>query len=85
MHLVCLGVMKKLINFWVRGRKDIRLTNICLERIDSTLKQIKNCVPKEFARLPRPITEFEHWKATEFRQFILYTGKIIFAYPLIEY
>jgi len=31
-------------------------------------------VPLEFPCKPRPISEFEHWKAVEFRQLLLYTG-----------
>jgi hypothetical protein len=33
-------------------------------------------MPREFARKSRPIAEVEHWIATEFRQFLLYTGPI---------
>lgn len=27
MHNVCLGVMKKLLSFWVKGKKPVRLVN----------------------------------------------------------
>ena len=34
-------------------------------------------MPREFARQPRSLFDVERWKATEFRQFLLYTGPMI--------
>lgn len=74
MHLICLGVMKRLLVFWTKGKIDVRIKN---SQISSTVERCKNVaktVPKEFARTPRSILDVDRWKATEFREFLLYTG-----------
>jgi len=64
-HTVCLGVMKKLLSFWVKGKKPVRLVNP--DSISEELFNIKSFMPAKFNRLPRPLDEFEYWIASEFR------------------
>ncbi|XP_025208584.1 uncharacterized protein LOC112603960 [Melanaphis sacchari] len=75
MHNICLGVMKKLIVFWVKGKKPVRLVDP--NAVSEELINLKCYLPSEFNRLPRSLEECEHWKATEFRTFLLYTGPIV--------
>ncbi|XP_060754279.1 uncharacterized protein LOC132865788 [Neoarius graeffei] len=47
-----------------------------IHQISLRLEGMKKCIPSTFARKPRPLTDVDWWKATEYRQFLLYTGKI---------
>lgn len=79
MHLVCLGVMKRLLVFWLKGKCNIRLKNPVIEELNQKYISLRPFIPKEFARKPRHLSnEIERFKATEFRQIVLYTGSIVF-------
>lgn len=77
MHNVCIGVMKGLIEFWVKGKKDARLPDIKKDKINHEIKMLRPYLPSEFCRLPRPLDDIEYFKATEIRNFLLYYGPII--------
>lgn len=90
MHLVCLGVMKTLIMFWTGKKGNSRLFKLSdynIKLISKNMKIFRKYICKEFCRLPRSIEDIEHWKATEFRQFLLYTGPIALKekLPKIQY
>ena len=76
MHLVCLGVVRKLTSLWLGGPLKIRLGPLSKKLINDSLLSCQVYMPSDFSRKPRPLTEFEKWKATEFRSFLLYTGPI---------
>lgn len=77
MHLVCLGVVKRIIYFLKQGPRVCRLSNTQLSGISAQLVSFAGKIPSDFARQPRSIFEFGRWKATELRQFVLYTGPIV--------
>lgn len=76
MHCVLLGVMKQVLNCLVKiRRKPCSLKNNAIRPINDNLKDIRRYLPQEFVRKQRTLTELDHWKATEFRTFLCYTGK----------
>ena len=77
MHLVCLGVVRRLIMLWLWGTPKCRQSRSMIFAIPGHLIQLKSSTPAEFARKPRSLMEVKRWKATEFRQFLLYTGPVV--------
>ena len=78
MHLVCLGVCRRLIWLWLCGPVNVqtRLRAKCVSDISEILSSFCEFMPVEFARKPRSLIHWQRWKATEFRQFLLYTGPV---------
>lgn len=55
----------------------LKLTSRKIQNVSKHLLDVRYFIPKEFARKPREIQDFAQWKATELRQFLLYTGPVI--------
>lgn len=74
MHGVCSGVMKLLLMLWFS--KDLKNStfsfHIARERVNLALSNIKPTI--EITRVPRSLDDIVHWKASEFRSFLLYWG-----------
>lgn len=78
MHLICLGVVKKLVNgIWCSGSPPHKLSGFQIQSTSRDLINLARFIPSEFARRPRGLKEVKRWKATEFRQFLLYTGPVV--------
>lgn len=75
MHLVLIGVTKRMLQFFMKGTKNVRIkeTKLASENLLGLISQI----PREFARKPRSLDELDRWKASELRQFLLYTGPVV--------
>lgn len=56
---------------------DFRLTADQKDAMSVKLISLRNYFPAEFARKPRTFTELSRWKATEYRQFALYSGIVV--------
>lgn len=77
MHLICLGIMKRLLWFWLKGPNKVRLGSRAIVKISKILQLFQKRCPNDFVRKPRGLKHALQWKATEYRQFLLYTGPII--------
>ena len=77
MHLIYLGVMRKLLNLWLKGPLNIRIGKQSKDKISNSLNRIASCTPIEINRKPRSLDELDRFKATEFRTFLLYTGVFV--------
>lgn len=81
MHVVCLGVVKKILMLWKGsfsvGRSNVKnqkLNNRIIRSISDRLLSFKTCIPCDLVRKPRSLDELARWKATEHRLFLLYVG-----------
>ncbi|XP_050065857.1 uncharacterized protein LOC126554901, partial [Aphis gossypii] len=71
MHLLCIGIIKRLITFWVKGKKDVRLTEEDTLSVSKNILALRPYVPSEFSRKPRVLEDINYWKATELRNIII--------------
>lgn len=77
MHLVCLGVTRRLLLLWMKGPLRIRQGNGFIAQISTSILEMVTHMPREFLRKGRKLQEVERWKATEFRLFLLYLGPVV--------
>lgn len=56
MHCVCLGIVRRLVWFWVKGKRNVRLDDDRNQTLSQTLINMKQFIPCEFARKPRSVT-----------------------------
>ncbi|CAN7988852.1 unnamed protein product, partial [Ixodes hexagonus] len=77
MHLVLLGVVRKLLLLWISGPLTARVGPLERRQMNDANASLKEHIPQEFSRSPRPVTEVERWKAAELRLFLFYTGPLI--------
>lgn len=81
MHNVCLGVTKKLLYLWAglsrTGNRRLKLSTSSEIKISDTIKLLKPYITSDFNRKPRGFNELAHWKATEYRTFLIYIGPLV--------
>ena len=77
MHLICLGVVRRMLFCWKSGPRSCRLSHKQLTQLSDHLCTLHGRFPREFVRQPRTCFEMERWKATEFRSFLLYCEPVV--------
>lgn len=76
---------KKLIMYWIcKGHLNVRLPSRKAKQISNALLQLKPFITSDFSRKPRDIESIPRWKATEMRQFLLYTGPLVIKNILFD-
>lgn len=78
MHVVCLGVTKTLLKLLAKSKgNSFSFSSYQIKKLNESLDKIKSNIPFEFSRTPRNTIDLDRWKATELRQFLLYTGPLV--------
>ena len=80
MHIISLGIVKRILFFLlgkIKSSKFKKLNSCIIEKINNNIYNLRNYMPKEFSRKPRSLNDIHFWKATEFRQFLLYVGPVV--------
>lgn len=76
LHLVLLGVMKRLFTLWLK-KIPHKWSCRMVQDVSSAYVGLKSRVPAEFSRKPRSLKEFERFKGTELRLFLVYLGPVV--------
>lgn len=84
LHLVCLGVCKKMLVIWTKGPIPHKLSRQQVDIISGRLCELRPYFPSEFSRKPRSLAELSYWKGTQFRNFLLYSGPLVLRDILTE-
>ena len=81
MHSVCLGVVRRLVQSYLttsHGLLPCRLSESCRNQLNIRTVSFKGTLPREFRRGIRSFAYHHHFKATEYRTVLLYTGPVLF-------
>ena len=75
MHLVCLGVRKKMILLWIHGPLNVKVGGHVIELISNCLLQFQRYMPKEFNRKD-PLWIYRQVESYRVSNFLLHTGLV---------
>ena len=78
MHQSCLRLYEKAFTYLdERSKKNNRMPAQHVAQISSKMIQLRSSIPTAFAHQPKDLESVDRWRATKYRQFLLYTGKIV--------
>lgn len=84
MHLILLGIMKRLLLIFWKWNSAARLSKEKRLFASEIFERISEEMPCEFQWRPRDLNKFERFKAKEYRYFLLYAGLVVFKEVLEE-
>ena len=82
MHLVCLGVVQKLLLRCLKEPVPYRQPSLQTRSLPAHLTELKHISPSEFNHPPQSLELIENWKATKFHAFLLYWGPSVLYHIL---
>lgn len=79
MHLILLGVQKKIFKFWIHGSANFKtkLRADDISELTANLYSANRTLPSDINRSIRGADVLSFWKATEFRTFLLKAGPVV--------
>ena len=81
-HLICLGLMRRLCNFYFSSIKGFKVpckfSPSQIKEASAIVTSVRRYIPTEFSRKMRDFSELPFFKATEFRFLLLYIGPYVF-------
>ena len=87
MHLLYLGAVRRLLWLWIKGpiSNSCRIAPSQVRAVSDYLIKLHSFLPREFGRKCRSLYEMERWKATELRQFLLYSSIVVLKQHLAQH
>ena len=84
MHCVCLGVTKRLLGLWLSSpiQRNLRIGSNAARLINEGIRSLHPSLCSDFQRRCRTFDDVDRWKATEFRQFLLYLGPVLLKHTI---
>lgn len=76
-HIVCMGVVRQLMELWRSGRIDYRLNVEQQQQISSELLEIAATTHCELPVRPKSLVELSQWTPNDWQQFLLYHGPVV--------
>lgn len=78
LHLIYLGVYKRLLLAWRKWNGPWKLPVRVLTDISKDIEALRPSCPSDFNRPPRTLLELPYWAGTEYRRSLLYDGVLVF-------